>query len=237
MRQKAEMIPTIKAEIIYKVFKSALLQIDSILVEEKFDLSNSKGVFKIAVSDLGASFFIPFIYKKIKDIAPNLNLEVIQLDYKDIKNSILKGEVDLCIGNKIEELKDFFYELILKDEYIGVISSSQDFQENKIKDYSFISISSHAGHKQLEDWIKTNKLKNKLKLPNFNAIEYMIENENHIAIVPYTLTKKLNSEVKIIDLPLEFPKIEIVVYRSNNSLHPHLCKWISTEINKHNWYY
>lgn len=237
LRRKAEMIPTTKAEIIYKIFKSALLQIDSVLVEEKFDLSNSKGVFKIAVSDLGTSFFIPYIYKRIKEVAPDLNLEVIQLDYKDIKNSMLKGEVDLCIGNKIDELKDFLFELVLKDEYIGIISSSQDFDEKKIKDYFFISVSSHAGHKQLEDWIRVNKLKIKLKLPNFNSIDYMIENENHIAIVPYTLTKNLNSKIKIIDLPLELPKIEIVVYRSNNSLHRILCKWISSEINKHNWYY
>jgi DNA-binding transcriptional LysR family regulator len=237
IRQTVKMIPTAKAKKIYKVFKNSLLQIDHLLEEEKYDINKIKGEIKIAVSDLGSLFFIPFIYDKIIEMAPNVNLEVIQLDNDNIKKSILRGEVDICIGNKIDELKDLCFDIILKDEYIGIIDANQVYDEKNIKEYSFISVSSHAGHKYLEKWMEFNNLTIKLKIPNFNSLDYMIKTNNHIAIVPYTATQHIKSKIKIIDLPFDLPILEIGIYKSNNSMNSKLCQWILNEISQHNWYY
>lgn len=238
IRSNTVMLPTTKAEKIYKTFKSVLNEIDELIWhEEQFNIGQAKGKIKIAVSDLGALFFIPLIYKKLNLIAPQVQLDVIQLDNRTIKNSMLSKDVDLCICNQTDHLNMFPFQSILKDEYVGIIDKHYVFDENKLSDYDFISVSSHAGHKCIEDWMYKNTLNVKMRVPNFNLLESVIKNPKHIAIVPYTLTKHLHTEINIIDLPFDFPKLEVGIYRSTYSHHNKICEWMINMISSHNWYY
>lgn len=238
IRSHTTMLPTTKAEKIYKTFKSVLHDIDDLIWhEEQFNIGQAKGKIKIAVSDLGALFFIPYIYKRLNLMAPHVQLDVIQLDNKTIKNSMLNKDVDLCICNKTDHLNMFQFDSILKDEYIGIVDKHQNLEGLQLQDYCFISVSSHAGHKCIEDWMHKNALNIKMRVPNFNLLESVIKNHKHIAIVPYTLTKHLHTDIHIIDLPFDFPVLEVGIYRSQYSFNNKICEWIVNLISSHNWYY
>lgn len=233
IRENFSMIPTKKAEFIYKTFRQALYEIDDLISHEKvFNAQSSTYNFVIAASDLGTSYFIPPIFKYINLIAPNIRLEVIQLDSKNIKDWLNKGIVDIVICNKLKDMQDYSFEIILKDKYVGITNNSALSLHN-YKDASYILVSSNAGHSSIEKWMKENGLKISLKLPNFHALPYLLKDASHITIVPSSLAKTLYSGMHKIDFSKDLPALEVGIYKNKSAENSHAINWLIQVVKSH----
>lgn len=233
VRDHSSMIPTKKADFIYKTFSQALYEIDNLISHEKsFDAASSTFNFVIAASDLGTSYFIPALFKYINQVAPNISLEVIQLDAKNTKDWLNKGIVDIVICNKLNDMEDYNFEVILKDHYVG-ITHNPAYNIHNYKEAQYILVSSNSGHKRIEAWMKENKLKISLKIPNFHALPYLLKDSSHIAIVPKTLAKLIHSGMHNIDFSKHMAALEVGIYKNKSAENSHVINWLIQIIKAH----
>src|SRR5437016_5448040 len=64
---------------------------------ERFDPGRSTRTFHITMSDIGEMVFLPPLCEKLRDVAPNIRLEVSQLPLVQIEEALRSGRLDLAI--------------------------------------------------------------------------------------------------------------------------------------------
>ena len=236
IRQQLSMLPTKKADVIYTSFKKALNEIEGLLRQQQnFQPAHSTYNLTIAVSDLGADFFVPFIFEVLNQYAPNMSLEVIQLDHHYAHEWLSKGRVDLIICNKIKDLHEFNFDVILKDHYIGITRRNNPRVHDDLHHLKYILVSSNSGHQYIEQWMQNHHVNIALRLPTFNLLPNLLSQSEHIAIVPYTLAKRMQHEIDLLPLSFDLPGLEIGVYRSNTLHTPAEVDWLIEFIRIHQW--
>jgi len=80
-RSRDGMVPTFNSTQLFASFKAALNSIESaISATRQFDPSKSERTFRLALSDLGELYFLPFLVRELQAIAPSVGLEIVQID-------------------------------------------------------------------------------------------------------------------------------------------------------------
>lgn len=88
-----------------------------------FDPANTTLTFRIAATDYLDPFFLPELTLRLRRLAPNIRVEVVQLTAElDHRRSLARGEVDLVIGNWLEPSDELHLGRLLTDEVVCLVS-------------------------------------------------------------------------------------------------------------------
>lgn len=89
----------------------------------EFDAATTTLTYRIAAADYLDPFFLPELTLHLKRLAPGLRLEFIPLTADlDYRRSLLRGEVDLVIGNWLEPSDELHLGRLLSDEVVCLVS-------------------------------------------------------------------------------------------------------------------
>ena len=99
VRTQGGMAPTAKADRLAEAVRQALHVLDVALQEgARYDPAASDRTFRLHMSDIGETVFLPRLLQVLAERAPSVRLETFQLDDKDIGPALESGRIDLALG-------------------------------------------------------------------------------------------------------------------------------------------
>ena len=91
--------PTAAAESLAQAVQPALLLVSEALHgAERFDPLQAQRTFRLHMSDLGESEFLPGLMHEVRRRAPRVRIETRQLDYAQVEDALDTGQIDLAFG-------------------------------------------------------------------------------------------------------------------------------------------
>ena len=99
IRTGAGMAPTAKADRLAEAVRHALHLLDVAIQEgEHFDAGVAQRTFRLHMTDIGETIFLPRLMHALAARAPGLRIGTAQLDEKDVGPALETGRIDLAIG-------------------------------------------------------------------------------------------------------------------------------------------
>ncbi|MHA3084188.1 LysR substrate-binding domain-containing protein [Acinetobacter sp. ANC 5383] len=221
-RTRDGMIPTAYSVRLYESLNQPLIDIENTISEvTNFDITNSERCFKIALTDIGGMYFLPKIYENLEKIAPNISLEVINVEMNKLSDWLITGKIDAAICNKNLEDRNLNTLNLFQEKYICLVSSNIKLSNNKLTLDTFLKenhavVSASTGHNLIENYLSQKGLRRKIKLrvPQFSILNELIEKHNLIVTVPSRIGTYFDSNrnIKIYELPFQLPEFDVTLH-------------------------
>lgn len=125
VREKGGMVPTEKALSLLPHARSALAEVEQMLVQpEAFDPHSSRHDFRIGSPDYLAPLFMGSVSARLRRQAPHARLSMHALgpDF-DFERSLAEGELDVVIGNWPEPPDRMHLSALLEDEIVCLVAA------------------------------------------------------------------------------------------------------------------
>ncbi len=124
VRTQGGMAPTAKADRLAEAVRHALHVLDVAIQEgERYDPAASERTFRLHMSDIGETVFLPRLLQALATEAPNVRLETFQFDDKDIGPALESGRIDLALGY-LPTLADAEHAVLLSERYVVLMRAA-----------------------------------------------------------------------------------------------------------------
>jgi len=136
IRTSEGMTPTERAQQLEPMLRTVLQDIErAVQPRAEFDAAASQRVFRIMVSDYAESTLIPPLLRRLRELAPNLILDLMtpsDVSFLDVE----QGKVDMVI-NRFDDIPQSFHQTtVWRDEFCCMVSVDNPILENfSLKNY------------------------------------------------------------------------------------------------------
>jgi DNA-binding transcriptional LysR family regulator len=118
VRTQRGVAPTAKADRLAEAVRHALHVLEVAIQEGvRYDPAASDRIFRLHMSDIGETIFLPRLMQALAVRAPNVRIETLQLDEGDIGPALESGRIDLAVGY-IPVLAEFERTPLLSEHYV-----------------------------------------------------------------------------------------------------------------------
>jgi DNA-binding transcriptional LysR family regulator len=193
---------------------------------QSFDPATASRTFRLYVSDIGQSVFIPPLAAKLRKVAPNIHITT-QYVPLDIAQQMMKlGQIDLALGAYTGLHSDFIQQKLFIENYVVLVRKKHPKIGAKMSVEQFFA-SDHVvytptagSHARFESElgaisVKSGKQRNvALRLAHSFGIGRVIASSDLIACVPSRVASALSTadDVRAVALPVEIAPVDISQY-------------------------
>jgi DNA-binding transcriptional LysR family regulator len=129
VRTSDGMTATERARELQPMIRKALAELEAALQPlGEFDAHSSNRVFRLMVSDYAESTLIPELVKRLREVAPNVILDVLtpsDVTFKDVE----AGKVDMAI-NRFDDMPQSFHQMTLwQDDFVCLVNHGHPLAE------------------------------------------------------------------------------------------------------------
>lgn len=131
-RSQQPICPTPVGQLVIEQARIVLEQaghIKDIIEEEKHSLS---GVFKLGILPTIAPYLLPRFFPQLMKKYPKLDIRVTEMKTKDIKQALIKGDIDAGIIATLPEKDDFRQIPLFYEQFYAYIARESNLFDNKI---------------------------------------------------------------------------------------------------------
>ncbi|SFB00561.1 DNA-binding transcriptional regulator, LysR family [Collimonas sp. OK607] len=221
-RTRAGMTPTFNATQLFKAFRGALDNIESaISATRRFDPEQSSRCFRLALSDLGELYFLPFLVRELQAIAPSVALEIVQMDSDSITEWLSTGNVDAAVGNLQFVGGQARKRTLFTETYSCLLSASHPWIGDALtlQDYvaaNHVVVAPFSGHHLVEDVMTEMGLTRKigLRVPHFTNLVAVISSTDLLLTLPTRVARAFAADgrMRTLALPFPIPSFEVNLY-------------------------
>lgn len=221
-RSRDGMVPTFHATQLYGTFRGSLSEIERTIAQARhFEPRESNRCFRLALSDLGEVFFLPYILKALHSQAPDTELEVIQVDIDKLGEWLSTGKVDAAICNRSDSPINANCDLIFHERYVCLVREDhprigQTLSMEQYLQESHVVVSAMSGHHVVEDRLREARKERKvsLRVPHFSVLPEVISSTNLLVTLPSRVATMFasRSATRIVELPFNVPTIEVSLH-------------------------
>ncbi len=123
--------PTPRADRFAEPVRHALATIEQAMNESSgFDAMTSRRTFRIHMSDIGESRFLPELMVMLRERAPNVRVETLPLPRGEVTDALDSGRVDFAFGF-LPMVTDTRRAELLKDQYIVLLRQDHPFARRR----------------------------------------------------------------------------------------------------------
>jgi DNA-binding transcriptional LysR family regulator len=205
---------------------------------EHFIPAQSTRTFHIAMSDIGEMVFLPPVCEKLREIAPHVRLDVMQLPVDQIEEALRNGQLDIAIGN-LPSLKPTTRFAPLFHEAYVCMTAKRDGASGKrltMEEYLALShvsvVSKEHSHRMIEDVLHQRKIHRKiaLQLPHFSAVPEILLRTGWAVTLPRRAAQYFNNARKfsIFELPSAIPEVEVTLHWHDDFEESDANRWLRT---------
>ncbi|HZQ61395.1 MAG TPA: LysR family transcriptional regulator [Casimicrobiaceae bacterium] len=191
VRSQGGMAPTAKSDRLATAVREALRVLELALHEgEQFVPARSDRTFRLHMTDIGETIFLPKLVATVSDEAPLARIEVFQLDDKDIAPALESGRIDLALGY-IPSLSHVERALLLHERYVVLMRSShpaarRHATRRALAELDYIVVRSHSATARLLQELGLER-RIRLTLPHFMVLPRVIAETDLAVIMPSRL--------------------------------------------------
>ncbi|MFU9136529.1 LysR family transcriptional regulator [Erwinia tasmaniensis] len=221
-RSRSGMEPTSTAVQLYKVFKRSLTGIDKAVAETRtFSPETSRHKFRLALSDLGELLLLPKLVAWLRQVAPNIQLEVLPVDMERLDEWLLTGRIDAALCSRNESVSSAQRELMLYERYVCLLNIQhprigETLSLEEYLDAQHVIVSATSGHHIVEDRLKESGFEREIavEVPHFAALGELIASSELLVTLPSSAAKiyARRGNGRILELPFQVPNQEVFLY-------------------------
>lgn len=218
-RNRDGMQPTFLATQLYAKFRYSLSEIERAIAQtSQFDPRVSTRGFRLALSDLGEVFFLPYILQALQKQAPHAELEILQIDIDKLGEWLKTGKIDAAICNRSDLPLDANCELIFPERYVCLVAADHPrigdtMTMEQYLDEHHVVVSAVTGHHVVEDRLRDARLERKVRLrvPHFSVLPVVVSSSDLLVTLPARVARMFasRSATRVVELPFRVPAIEI----------------------------
>lgn len=223
VRSGSTMAPTPRAQDCYAPFSGALLQIENALERARqFEPAESRRRFRVAMSDIGELIFLPPIFELLRQRAPHVELEVVQVVIEDLPGWLASGKVDAAVGNLPSICNQTRHVTMFHEHYVCLLSKTHPRIRRRLSLQAYTSArhvyvsSKFSGHRLVEDALRDAGVLRQVALhvPHFTVLPHLIASSDLLAVVPSRVAEMFKSYggLTALALPIAIPPIEVRVH-------------------------
>jgi DNA-binding transcriptional LysR family regulator len=192
VRASGAMVPTVKADHLAEAVEHALRVLDVATTEtERYDPAHSDRGFRVHMTDIGETVFLPPLMRALARRAPGIRLDVHQLDDKEVLPALETGRIDLAVGY-LPALADVVEKrFLLHEKYVVVMRSGHPLSRKKpsrtlLKRLDYVFVRSHSTTaRALQDLGLQANIR--LAIPHFMVLPRILAETDLAVIMPARL--------------------------------------------------
>ena len=209
--------PTPKAQRLAEPIRQALATIEEALGESSgFDPAHSRRAFRIHMSDIGESRFVPDLMVALREQAPGVRIETLPVAREQISDALHSGRIDLAFGF-LPMVKDTQRMQLLKDRYVVMLRRGHPFTRKRrtpkqlladLQQLEFVAVRSHADTLRI---LQVLKLEDRLRLTteHFMVLPAIVKATDLAVVMPRNIARAFEGGYAIVEP--EFPLRDFTV--------------------------
>ncbi|HTS20891.1 MAG TPA: LysR substrate-binding domain-containing protein [Casimicrobiaceae bacterium] len=194
VRAQGGMVPTPRADRLAKAVEHALRVLDVAQAEgERFDPPRSLRMFRLHMTDIGETVFLPPLMKALASRAPGTRLDVHQLDDHDILPALESGRIDLALGYLPSLAETVERRFLLHERYVVVMRAGHPLGRRRpgrglLKRLDYVLVRSHSTTaRALQDLGLQANIR--LAIPHFMVLPRILAETDLAVIMPERLSQ------------------------------------------------
>ncbi len=214
-----QMEPTAFASSLAGMVATALSAVEQVYGHQvRFDPATAVRTFRICMADISQLVLLPKLWRCMRDVAPGINIAVSPI-MPELGRQLESGEVDLAFGFFPQLEAGFFQQALFEQEYICLLRYAHPrirkrltLAAYEIEDHAAVDTSG-TGHWILDEAILRRQIRRKiaLRVPNYMAIPFVIEQTDMLVTLPDRLAEVLKGKGHFRSLALPFPSPRFTV--------------------------
>lgn len=196
VRSQRGVRPTPKAERLARAVEQALATIDAAVREtEQYDPAHSDRSFRLHMSDIGETVFLPRLIRELARAAPGVRIETYQLNVEDILPALESGEIDLALGY-IPVLAGVQRRVLLRERYVLVMRSDHPMAMRSptraaLRELRYVLVRSHPVTGEVLDELGLRD-RIQLTIPHFMVLPGILAETDLAVLMPMRLATVFN---------------------------------------------
>lgn len=217
MRTARGMQPTPKAQRLAEPVRQALATLEQALGETSdFDPARSERSFRIHMSDIGESRFLPELMVALRERAPGVRVETRPLPRDQITEALDGGRIDFAFGF-LPSVKETQRVKLLEDRYVVLLREGHPFTRKRrtgaallaaLRELEFVAVRSHADTLRIVQQVQ---LEDRLRLvtEHFLVLPAIVMATDLAAVMPRNIARGFEGGYAIVEPA--FPDRDFVV--------------------------
>jgi DNA-binding transcriptional LysR family regulator len=201
------MQPTPKAQRLADPVRQALATLEQALGETAgFDPAHSARAFRIHLSDIGESRFLPELMVALRERAPNVRVETRPVPREQIAEALDAGRIDLAIGY-LPSVKDTQRLKLLDDRYVVLLRAGHPLAAKRrtgaallaaLRQLEFVAVRTHAATLGI---LQQMELEDRLRLvtEHFLALPSIVRATDLGAVMPRNIAQGFGDAYAIVE--------------------------------------
>lgn len=238
------MQPTPRAQAMASTLADALARIEASLGPAPvFDPIRSARHFRLAMTDIGETVFLPTLVRELPTLAPQLTLATVRGSTAELREAMADGRVDLAVGWLPDLSAGFHARRLFEQRYVCLMAAAHPLARGRLTP-ARLAAARHAvvlaegtGHERVERLLKAAGVRRPtvLQLPHFAAVPHIVAASDLVATVPHKLAERVAGPfgLAVREWPLALPSFAVDVFwhrrvhqdAGNRWLREQLARW------------
>jgi DNA-binding transcriptional LysR family regulator len=241
VRSGQGLAPTARSEQLFEQLAESLSIIDASLEEQRpFEPSTSSRRYRLAMSDIGALYFVPPLLRRFQQVAPRLQMEVAQHG-EGVLEELAAGRLDVAIGNlpglatstRSEPLFREHYACLLSAEHPSITGDAMTLAEFAAARHIMVT-SPSSGHGMVDRILAQQGISRNVvaRVPQFTVLPQLLAQSDLVVILPSRMAELYAAQggLKALPLPVAIAEFEVRLHwhARQNKVPSH--RWLREEI-------
>lgn len=220
-RTREGMQPTFFARQIYPKFRQAILDIEGTIESAQgFNPAQSTRRFRIAMSDVGEMFFLPQIMQALQAQAPDIGIDIVEVDINRLEEWLNTGKVDAAVCNRGHLSIDSAAEVLFVDQYVCLVSQSHPRLADSLSMEQYLAerhilVAPETGHNLVEERLRELGCGRKiaLRLPHLSVLPAVVATTDLLLTLPAGMAAVLATQyaVRAVALPFSVRELDVML--------------------------
>lgn len=211
-----------------------------------FEPSTCNRTFQVLMSDIGELVYLPALINRLKTVAPEVSLRVLQLPRESYQDALASGEADMAIGFLPALNAGIYQQRLFRDSYVCLAREGHPRIQQQLTLAQFL-FESHilvepAGSRYstpglqyssttfIERRLAEDGLARKisLRVPHFMVVPGIVQDTDLVATVPGSLMAYLKPSPRVqkLSMPIATPTYEVRQFWHQRNHHDLANQWL-----------
>lgn len=224
VRTRDGMQPTPAALELAKPISRALQAVhEALRYADGFDPVSSTRVFRVSMTDVAEMVFLPPICEQLRQLAPRVQLKVVQVPQEGLVEALRTGHLDCAIGNLPAIREATRHALLFSESYCCLtrrragLPRRQALRLDEFEALSHVQVrSAESSHSQVAQALHGLGVARRvaLEIPHFSVLPLILAQSDLAATVPLRIGRLFNAgkQFALYELPVALPPVDIMLH-------------------------
>ena len=186
--------PTPVADALAQAVEPALRMLGQALHEaQHFDAAHARRTFRLHMSDIGESEFLPALMHEVRRLAPEVRIETRQLEYAQIENALDSGTIDAAFGY-LPGVEHTMQQRLFMERYVVLARAAHPLLAQRptprqLAQLDYVVVRQHTETLRLLDRMQLNG-RIRLSTPHFMVIPAILRETDLAVLLPMRIATK-----------------------------------------------